>query len=177
METPLTNARNQKTNHAVQQTAHAAMNSSEVPSVNPESSRREASVVVRALGYLIDLLPTFLAIPFFLIPILGQIVAGALLCAYWLLRDINGASLGKTALGCRVATMRKGEETLQKQRIFRNLPLTIIPLSLMIPFIGFFLVLLVGPIVIVLETISLLTTGRRIGDMLAGTTIVMKSDA
>jgi uncharacterized RDD family membrane protein YckC len=132
--------------------------------------------MIRALGYLIDLLPTFLAIPFFLIPILGQIVAGAILCAYWLLRDINGASLGKLALGCRVATDSGGQEATPKDRIFRNLPLAIIPLSLTIPFVGFFLVLLVGPVVIVAELMCLLTKGQRVGDILAGTTVVFNRD-
>lgn len=174
-ERPRRNSVKQTADHAGQ-VISAIAGSSESPLSSPESFRSKASVVIRALGYVIDLLPTFLAIPFFLIPILGQIVAGALLCAYWLLRDINGASLGKLALGCRVATIRNGEDSLPKHRIFRNLTLAMIPLSLTIPFIGFFLVLIVGPIIIGTEAICLLAIGKRIGDMIAGTTIVTNSN-
>lgn len=175
VDTPRTNTPQSRTNESVT-IAHASATSEEPASDRLQLTWHKASVMIRALGYLIDLLPTFLAIPFFLIPILGQIVAGAILCAYWLLRDINGASLGKLALGCRVATDSGGQEATPKDRIFRNLPLAIIPLSLTIPFVGFFLVLLVGPVVIVAELMCLLTKGRRVGDILAGTTVVFNRD-
>jgi hypothetical protein len=132
----------------------------------------QASVTLRALGYLIDILPTFLAMPFVLIPILGQIMVGVVLCGYWLLRDIQGASLGKLALGCRVESVSTRSSNPQKGRILRNLPIAIIPLCLTIPFAGFLLVMFIGPVVIVTEIITLLITGRRLGDMLAGTHVM-----
>lgn len=135
----------------------------------------QASVVLRALGYLIDILPTFLAMPFVLIPILGQIMVGVVLCGYWLLRDIQGASLGKLALGCRVASVPTGAANPQKGRILRNLPIAVIPLCFTIPFVGFLLVLFIGPTIIMAEIITLLITGRRLGDMLAGTTVLTNS--
>ena len=131
-----------------------------------------ASLVLRALGYLIDLLPTFLLIPFILIPILGQIMMGMLLCIYWLLRDIQGASLGKLALGCRVESVSSEVANPQKGRVIRNLPFAFVCLCFAFPILGFVLLLVVGPVVILSESLALILTGRRLGDMIAGTTVV-----
>lgn len=139
-----------------------------------DTNSRPASVALRALGYLIDGLPTILLMPLILIPFLGQIMIGVLLCIYWLLRDIKGASLGKVALGCRVVSFCVENENDQRGRIIRNIPIAVMPLVFAVPVLGFVLAIVVGPVIVTSEIITLLITGRRLGDMLAGTTIVVR---
>src|SRR5580765_538090 len=98
----------------------------------------QADKGVRAVGYLIDVLPAIVIGLFGLIPVIGIIIAGFLLAPYWLLRDIAGASLGKLLLGTTVVR-KDGQAASVGARIMRNLPLAIGPAFLIIPVLGYFL--------------------------------------
>lgn len=153
--------------------AQPALPSAPVDSVFSE--RERASLGIRVLGYIIDILPTFFVMVIALIPIVGQILAGLVLITYWLLRDIGGASLGKLALGYQVVRA-DGQPSSGAQRVVRNLTFVPAPLIIMIPipFLSLAIGAAVGFVVIVTELVFLLATGNRAGDILAGTRVVKK---
>jgi uncharacterized RDD family membrane protein YckC len=130
----------------------------------------------RLAGWLIDFLITVLVAAISLIPVIGQLITSILLSLFWLLRDINGRSPGKMALGLDIVDSSGGPSTT-KQRIIRNLPLSLPLLSLMVPFLGYVAVAVLGPLALVIETILIITTGQRIGDRLAGTVVVRRAPA
>lgn len=135
------------------------------------SSRARADKGVRAAGYLIDVLPAVLLGLFGLIPLAGPIIAGLLLTPYWLLRDVVGASIGKLMLGERIESL-DGSPAGVGARILRNLPLAVGPAFLILPIIGYFLGPLVSGVVVLVETILLLSSGERLGDRIAKTVVV-----
>ena len=131
-------------------------------------------VVLRCCGYLIDMVPAMLVgILLGLVPVAGPMLTGIVLIAYWLLRDINGASPAKMLLGLRVVSKGGGESSAQ-ERILRNVTLIVGPVFLLIPLAG----VVVGPLItcgtLVLELFFLITRKERLGDMLAGTAVVRK---
>ena len=127
----------------------------------------------RAVAYLLDLAPVIVLATLHFIPFLGWITFGALTSAWWLLRDINGASLGKSIVGSTVLT-EGGHLCTTNQLILRNVTLAIPAILHMIPLFG----ILIGPIAALIiwpvEILLLLVTGRRIGDRLAGTDVFRK---
>ena len=127
----------------------------------------------RVLAYLIDVIPMLLLAVIHFVPIIGWIFYGLLHALYWLLRDINGASPGKSILGSYVVS-EKGAASTTSQRILRNVPLAIPGFVGMIPLIGIFFELGLAFIIFGGEAILLLTTGRRLGDRLAGTNVYRK---
>jgi uncharacterized RDD family membrane protein YckC len=129
---------------------------------------------LRAAGYLIDVLPALLIVPFAAIPIVGQFFAGVLLGSYWLFRDVTRASLGKLALGTEVRDLHGGVPTTAA-RITRNITLAAGAFVLAIPIIGYVLAGVVAMIMFWTEVIMLLTQGQRLGDKLAGTMVVKKT--
>ena len=128
---------------------------------------------IRVAGYFIDVLPTLLVIFVAWIPIMGLIFAGLILVPYWLLRDITGASLGKLLLGLKVVA-RDGQPATVGARVLRNLPIAIGPMCMLIPVLGYILTGPVAGIMVLTEAVMLLTQGERLGDRLAGTTVVRK---
>lgn len=140
----------------------------------PEPGRRPtAQVALRAAGYLIDVLPTILVGLLGLIPIAGPIMVGLVITPYWLLRDVTGASLGKLALNMRVVAAN-GQPASVASRLIRNVPLAIPGMFMIVPFLGIVVAPAIGLVIILIEAISLFAQGRRVGDMLAGTTVVPK---
>lgn len=134
-------------------------------------------VGLRAGAYLIDVIPAIIAaVVLGWIPILGGVLLGFILGAYWLLRDIKGASLGKMLLGLHVVR-KDGAPSTEKQRILRNITIAAGPLLLVIPLGGLFIAPIVAFILIVTEIVLLLSKKERLGDMLAGTTVVKKAPA
>jgi uncharacterized RDD family membrane protein YckC len=141
-------------------------------------STRAASVTpadkgARAVGYLIDILPLLVVSLFSLIPFVGAILAGLLGLVYWLLRDIGGASLGKLAMGLRIASKHGGEST-PGARVLRNITLAAPSAALAIPVAGYALGPSCGFLMVLIETIALLSTGERVGDRLADTVVVRR---
>ena len=128
---------------------------------------------LRVAGYLLDVLPAMVLGLFGMIPIIGPIIAGLLLAPYWLLRDITGASLGKLLLGMRVVR-KDGRPASTGAKILRNVPLAIGIAFLIIPVLGYLLGPAVATIVVMTEGILILTQGERLGDRIAGTTVVRK---
>ncbi len=138
-----------------------------------------ADVGTRFLGILIDAIPIliitsiFWVSPFlFWIPVFGLMMVGLLGGAYWLLRDIKGASLGKMAMGTRVFSKSGGEASTQSL-IMRNLPIAAPYALLLIPFVGYFIYGPVAFIVGIVELVMYFTQGERLGDKIANT-IVLK---
>jgi len=129
--------------------------------------------VKRVVGYLIDLVPMLLLGLLHFLPIFGWMLYGLLHIGYWLLRDINGASFGKTLMGSYVADVNGGPSTTS-QRITRNIPLAIPGLFGLIPLIGLAFEIPIGLLIFVGEAALLLATGRRFGDRLAGTNVLRK---
>ncbi len=127
----------------------------------------------RVLGFLIDIVPLlFLSLLHFL-PIIGWMLYGLIHACYWLLRDVGGASLGKSVLGSFVAS-ENGVPASTSQRVLRNLPLAIPGFLGMIPLIGIVFEFVVAAVIFGIEAITLLATGRRFGDRLAGTNVFRK---
>lgn len=148
------------------------------PALRLEQSTTSAAPIVadkwtRVAGYFIDLIPAVVLGLVAMIPVIGLIFAGLLLGPYWLLRDIGGASLGKLALGMKVVS-QDGQPASKGARVLRNLPLIAAPLCMLIPFLGYVLVVPVGAIVLLVEGIMLLSQGSRLGDKMAGTVVVKK---
>lgn len=127
----------------------------------------------RVAAYFIDVIPAIVLGLFGFIPVVGVIIAGLLLTPYWLLRDVTGASLGKHVLGLRVS-QRNGLPAGIGARVLRNIPLAIGPSLLIIPLLGYLLGPPVACVMVLVETILLLAQGERLGDKLAGTTVVRK---
>lgn len=134
-------------------------------------------VGLRAAGYLIDLIPAIvvgLAIGW--IPIIGAVILGFVLFTYWLLRDITGSSIGKLILGLQVVK-KDGFPSGIKERIVRNLPIAIGPAMLIIPLAGYVIAPPIAGILFLIEVVLLLAKKERLGDMLAGSTVVKKAAA
>ena len=152
---------------------------------------QRAGVGRRMVGYILDVLPTLLLFPLPLIPIIGPMMFGIALLVYWLLRDIRGASLGKWAMGMEVR-MANGGPALGGKCVMRNVTLAIgptcsviqgiltlvavvfPPLMVIVGYLGLIVVFGISFCVIMTELAFLLFTGRRIGERLAGTIVVLK---
>ncbi len=126
--------------------------------------------VKRVIGYLIDVVPMLFLALVHLLPIVGWMLYGFLHVCYWLFRDINGASLGKLAMGSFVAS-QDGTPASTQQKILRNVPLALPGILGMIPLLGLFLEIGFAMCVFGAEAVLLLATGRRFGDRLAGTMV------
>jgi len=128
---------------------------------------------IRVGAYLIDLVPALFMGLLGIIPFIGPILAGLLLTPYWLLRDVMGGSFGKVLLGLRVVG-KDGRPATKGALVARNLPLIIGPAMMVIPLLGY----VFGPgaafVCILIEAISLLATGERLGDKIAGTVVVKR---
>ena len=132
-------------------------------------------VGLRVGAYLIDVIPAFIAgLIFGWIPIVGAMILGVVLGAYWLLRDIGGASIGKMLVGL-VVVKKDGSPSVTSERILRNVPLCVGPALLMIPLMGYALAPPIAAILGLTEIILLLVKHERLGDMLAGTTVIKKT--
>jgi uncharacterized RDD family membrane protein YckC len=147
------------------------------PAPQPITPAAVNAIGIRVAAYLIDVVPAIIlgliCGVIGLIPIIGQIIGGALLGCYWLFRDYNGASLGKLLLGL-VVVRTDGQPSSTDERIKRNLPLSIGGFLLAIPLIGYFVAVPIAVLISLIEAIMLLTQGYRLGDRLAGTTVVRK---
>jgi uncharacterized RDD family membrane protein YckC len=127
----------------------------------------------RIVGFLVDVIPSLFLGLINLLPVLGWIVHGFLSALYWLLRDITGASLGKMVTGS-IVVREDGGPASTAQKILRNLPWAIPGFVGMIPLVGIIFEMILGVVILGIEGILLFATGRRLGDRLAGTTVVRK---
>jgi|SRR5215475_3617718 len=124
-------------------------------------------------GFLIDIAITLLIAFLLIIPVIGQEIVGILWIAYFLFRDINGASPGKMALGNTVISKTGGPAT-SMQKIGRNFLLVLPDLALLIPGLGYFASPLVFLLILGIEGITLLTTNERLSDKLANTMVIKR---
>ena len=129
---------------------------------------------LRIGAVLIDVIPIIIvSVVFGWIPIAGLMLTGLIGIAYWLLRDINGASLGKILLGLKVVK-KDLSPSETKDRILRNVTLVPGYVMMLIPLAGYVLAPAISFCMGVLELVFLLTQKERLGDRIAGTTVVRK---
>ncbi len=160
----------------VSEIADAMVRPSPLPSLQTNAGvvvKGDSMVGLRAAGYLIDLLPSFLIGVFALIPVVGQFFAGILLGCYWLFRDVMGASLGKLLLGTEVVDLQ-GNRPQTSALITRNITIAAGAFLLTIPILGYIVGIIVATVAFWIEVIMLVTQGQRLGDKLAGTTVARK---
>jgi uncharacterized RDD family membrane protein YckC len=106
-----------------------------------------------------------------LIPLLGGILVAVTATGYLLLRDRQGASLGKRVMGLRVVG-QDGQPASSNALIMRNAILALPYLLHFIPYLGVVLTTVIWAPTCFIESFSVLLTGQRIGDKLAGTMVV-----
>ena len=119
-------------------------------------------------AFLIDLI--LLIMLSALTTLLGPISA-LLAFAYQLFRDAGGASIGKRILGLKVVS-KTGKPATPVQWILRNVVFVLPTIALVIPALGFLAESGLEIFIAGIELILILATGSRLGDRLAGTTVV-----
>jgi uncharacterized RDD family membrane protein YckC len=122
----------------------------------------------RISAFAIDL--TLLIILSALTSLLGPIAA-ILSFIYQLFRDFAGASIGKRALGLKVVS-KTGAAATPFQWILRNILFVLPTIALVVPGLGFLAESGLELLIAGFELVLLLATGRRLGDRIAGTTVV-----
>ncbi|MGE5893306.1 MAG: RDD family protein [bacterium] len=131
---------------------------------------RRADTLLRIVARVIDIL--IVTSVWELLPKAG-FAAGVL---YTLIGDglLDGRSIGKKIIGLQVISLTSKTPCSVKDSIFRNLPFALALITLKIPYVGWF----IAAAICVIELILVLagTDGMRAGDMLANTTVVMRSD-
>src|SRR5215467_4884494 len=135
-----------------------------------------ATIGVRAVDYLIDcgllVLAAFLYNRLLIRGWLPSVSVGRFIAvAYFLLRDVFGRSSGKLMLRLHL-TDRSGGPVSLSNRIVRNVPIAIGPALSGIPIVG-----ILAAFVGLADMVALLLQGQRIGDKLAGTTVVSVAPA
>ena len=149
------------------------------PAVQLNQSGVKADPVMRLGAFVIDILALIiLMIPiaiFGVIPFLGWIIVllgiPVVAVTYHLLRDIKGQSLGKYLLGLKVVS-KNGGEAPNSSRVVRNILFAIPAVFMIVPLIGHFIGALLGFVIVITESIMLLTNGERLGDRFANTTVI-----
>lgn len=86
-----------------------------------------------------------------------------------LLKDVTGASPGKWLVGARVAD-RSGAVAGAGRRILRNVTLAAAPVLMGVPYVG-----RLSVVVCLGEMVLVLAQRERLGDRLAGTTVVRRA--
>jgi uncharacterized RDD family membrane protein YckC len=97
---------------------------------------------------------------------------------YILMRDslLGGRSLGKKAVGLRVSVIDdRGQAASSKDSIIRNITLALAYGLFMVPYAGWVL----GPLALAVEWLTAMgdEKGMRIGDLLAGTCVMLEAPA
>lgn len=154
---------------------YSGYQSSVAPAPSPahQAGLVPADKLIRWLAWVIDHLLVMFIIPIALIPLIGGLIVGALLVAFWLMRDVKGASPGKQLLGLRVVG-KDGLPATREALIKRNLPFGLPHIVQIIPYLGIVLSYIISFPINVIEAIMVVATGERIGDRIAGTMVVKK---
>ena len=132
-----------------------------------------ANTTQRVVGGLVDVAPLLVlsavigvfAGPYDVSMPAARLIAGLGL----LLKDVAGASPGKWLVGVRVAE-RDGGPAGRVRRIVRNVTLAGAPVFMGVPFLGG-----LGALVFMVEMALALASRERLGDRLAGTTVVRRA--
>lgn len=129
---------------------------------------RKADVLLRAVSKIIDVL--LIASVSELLPKAG-FLSGVF---YILISDglLEGRSIGKKIIGLQVISLASQAPCSIKDSILRNLPLALAVLALKIPIAGIFVC--AGIVLIELVLVVGSSDGMRGGDILAGTSVVVR---
>ncbi len=130
-----------------------------------------AGAFERWLAWAIDVVIVMLISILALIPVLGGILVAITGTGYLLMRDHQGASVGKRAMGLRVIG-QDGQPAARNSLLLRNAALALPYLLHFIPYLGIFLTIVVWAPICFFEGLTAFLTGRRISDRLAGTIVV-----
>ncbi len=136
----------------------------------PMASQSRASFAQRAIAFVLDLLPLLVITPITVVPEVGERVYLLLATIWWMMRDVQGASLGKRILGMRVEDYN-GSPVSPRQAALRNITFAGPILLALIPSIGLLLAPAVGALLCFGEVASFVFTGERVGDRLARTAV------
>jgi uncharacterized RDD family membrane protein YckC len=98
-------------------------------------------------------------------------VAAVFAFLYQLFRDAGGASIGKRLLGMKVVS-KTGRPATATQWILRNVVFVLPTIALVVPALGFLAESGLELLIAGIELVLLLVTGSRLGDRIAGTTVV-----
>jgi uncharacterized RDD family membrane protein YckC len=131
---------------------------------------------MRILSFVVDALAWAVVVAIIaVIPIFGVLfalfLAPLLTGLYHLLRDSQGASLGKSLFGMKVIG-KDGREATTGARILRNLLFAIPAFIMIVPILGHVLGGFLAFVIVITELISLLASGERLGDKLANTVVI-----
>lgn len=134
---------------------------------------QKAGLFERWLAWIIDTFLIFLISFLSLIPILGGILVAITATGYLLLRDQNGASIGKRVMKLQVVN-NDGRPANRNALIIRNALFAFPYLLHFIPYLGILFTLLIWTPICLVESLSVLFTGHRISDKIAGTIVVKR---
>lgn len=148
-------------------------------SSQPSQAGMKADPWLRLGSWMIDMLALMLCfIPLVilgLIPLIGWLIVligfPVIGVTYHLMRDIKGQSIGKYLLGMKVMS-KTGGEAPNGSRVMRNLLFAIPSACMIVPVIGWVFGGFVAFAIMLAETITLLSSGERIGDKFANTVVV-----
>ena len=131
---------------------------------------------MRYTGFALDGLVIILLAVILAVPILGAMMYGALVLVYHLLRDVIGGtgSMGKRGVGLKVLK-KDGSEATTGQKVLRNITFAAPYIFFMIPLFGPLIALPFLILAFLLESIMVAVKGERLGDMIAGTAVVLAS--
>lgn len=130
---------------------------------------KRADTLLRVVARVLDIL--ILAAAWELLPKAG-FAAGIV---YILIGDglLEGRSIGKKIIGLQVISLTSKMPCSIRESIFRNLPLAIAFIALKVPYVGWIVAMAICAIELLLIVAS--SDGMRAGDMLANTSVVVRS--
>ena len=132
-----------------------------------------ANTTQRVVGGLIDVAPLLVVttvISVFVGPYDVSMTAARVIAGLWLLlKDVAGASPGKRLVGVRVAD-REGDPVGRGRKVVRNITLAGAPLLMGVPILGSLFA-----VIFAAEMALVLASRERLGDRLAGTTIIRRA--
>jgi uncharacterized RDD family membrane protein YckC len=132
-----------------------------------------ANTSQRIVSGIVDVAPLLvvtIALTAFVTPFdVGATLARLVAALGLLLKDVTGASPGKWLVGVRVLE-RTGAATSAGRRLLRNVTLAAAPLLAGMPYLG-----RIAAVVCIVEMVLVLAQKERLGDRLAGTTVVRRA--
>ena len=86
----------------------------------------------------------------------------------------SGQSVGKMAVGLKVISRVSGQPASLRESMIRNTPIGIVTFFSIIPFWGWFIMIVLGIPMILIETFLLIRAekGHRLGDVMADTEVI-----
>lgn len=130
----------------------------------------KASTLNRYLAKIIDFLICF-ALSLVLVPVgpLAGLFVILIADGFW-----HGQSPGKKIIGLKVVHEKNSKPVSFKESLIRNSPFALVYIFFIVPFIGWFLLIIVGLPILIFESYYVYKDrkGIRVGDIMAGTQVI-----